>query len=184
MKKLILGLFVVSALFCGTAYAATKSLDSAQFEQPALITAVGQSADSQMVNVLFKRNNIPFTLSNMAKPEDLGSAKTLVLVVGGSSKGLGAAGIDAAQEEKRVKSLVNAAKAKGIKILAMHVGGESRRGELTDRYIPVSTANADYAIVVEDGDKDKAFAKAMDGKFFDYAKNISGVAPLIKKAFK
>jgi hypothetical protein len=159
-------------------------LASAIYDQPALITSVGQSADSQMVNVLFGRAKLNFKLSNNAQVGELAGVKTLVLVIGGSSKGLGAAGIDAAQEGVRVQALINKAKADGIKILAMHVGGESRRGDLTDRYIPMSTANADYAIIVKTGDADGAFAKAMDGKSMDYAAKIGDVGPLIQKAFK
>jgi hypothetical protein len=184
MKKTILAFFLLATMFCFTAKAAPKPLDAAVFEQPALITAVGQSADAQMTNVLFKRNNLRFTLSNMAKPDDLAGVKTLVLVIGGSSKGLGAAGINAEQEAKRTAALIDAAKAAGIRIMALHIGGESRRGDLTDRYIPLCTGPAEYAIIVESGDADKVFAKAMEGKFLDYAKNVGSVAPLIKKAFK
>lgn len=184
MKKNILTFLLSLTAFCLPAGAAPKALDAPLFEQPALITAVGQSADAQMANVLFKRNNIQFTLANVAAPENLDGVKTLVLVIGGSSKGLGAAGIDADQEAKRAATLIEAAKGAGIKVMALHIGGESRRGDLTDRYIPLCTAPAEYAIVVESGDADQIFAKAMNGKYLDYAKNVGSVAPLIKNAFK
>ena len=184
MKKIILAFFLLTTVFCFTAGAEPKSLAEPIFEQPALITAVGQSADAQMANVLFKRSNLEFTLSNVATTAELSGVKTLVLVIGGSSKGLGAAGINADQEAKRAEALIEAAKAAGIKIMALHIGGESRRGDLTDRYIQLCTAPAEYAVVVESGDADKIFAKAMDGKFLDYAKNVGAVAPLIKNAFK
>ena len=53
-------------------------------------------------------------------PDD---CKTLILAVGGSSKGLGAAGIDADQELARTDALISAAKEKGIIVLALHTGG-------------------------------------------------------------
>lgn len=184
MKKIFLSLFVVSALLLFAATAGAKSLEAPIFEQPALITAVGQSADAQLANILFKKAGVEYTLKALAKPGDLAGAKTLVLVIGGSSKGLGAAGINASEEAARAQSLIDAAKQQGIKILAMHIGGENRRGDLTDRYIGPSLANAEYAIVVKAGDKDGMFAKGMEGKYIDFADKINEVSPIVKKAFK
>lgn len=184
MKKILLSLLTVFALTVGAPAANAKGLESAMFEQPALITTVGQSADGRLADTLFKRAGLKYTHSALAKPEDLAGAKTLVLVIGGSSKGLGAAGINAADEEVRVKALVAEAKKKGVKIMAMHIGGENRRGDLTDRYIKPSLADAEYAVVVKSGDKDEVFAKAMEGKYLDYADKMVDIVPIAKKAFK
>lgn len=184
MKKSIVSLLVVFALSLTAGSAGAKSPDAALFEQPALITAAGQSADGKLADVLFKRAGVEHTLNPMAKPEDLTTFKTLVLVIGGSSKGLGAAGINATDEEARVTALTAEARKKGIKIMAMHIGGDNRRGDLTDRYIAPCLSDAEYAVVVKAGDKDGRFAKDMENKFFDYAEKIADVAPLVKKAFR
>lgn len=163
---------------------ATSGLQKAEFEQPMLITSVGQSADAQMVKALAERSGLKYTYKSMAKPESFGNAKTLVLVIGGSSKGMGAAGVNLAQEEQRGKKLVAAAKNKNLKIVVMHVGGEARLGELTSRFIPL-VSEANYAIVVKDGDKNKEFSKVAGSKIpIDFPATISDVAKYMKAAFK
>ena len=59
-------------------------------------------------------------------------AKTVLLVLGASSKGLGAAGISAQGEIDRTNLLIAEAKKQGIKIIGLHIGGKSRRGEMSD----------------------------------------------------
>ncbi len=164
--------------------AAASGLKSAEFEQPILLTSIGQSADAQMVKALVERNGLKCEYNVAAKADALANEKTLVLVIGGSSKGMGAAGVNQAQEEQRAKALIAKAKEKNIKIIAMHVGGSSRRGELTDRFIPLMS-EANYAIVVADGDTDKAFSKAVAGKMpIDFPANISDTGKYLKAAFK
>lgn len=123
-------------------------------EQPALLTSVGQSADVEMVKSMLDRVGVEFVSNNLATAEDIGDAKTLILAVGGSSKGLGAAGIDADAELDRVNALIDDAKEQGLSVVAAHIGGDARRGELSDRFIQPSFEKADYAIVVESGDSD------------------------------
>ena len=64
-----------------------------KFEQPVLITSAGQSADVTIAGMLFKKANVQAKALPLAKPGDLEGVKTLVVVAGFSSKGLGAAGI-------------------------------------------------------------------------------------------
>ncbi|MCW8925709.1 MAG: DUF6305 family protein, partial [Xanthomonadales bacterium] len=87
----------------------------------------------------------------------------LVTVVAGSSKGLGEAGIDKDAEVARMQAVAEAAKAKGMKILAMHIGGKGRRGTLTDIFIEAAVPMADKLIVVEGGDYDGLFSKLVEG---------------------
>ena len=84
----------------------------------------------------------------------MGSYKTLVLAIGGSSKGLGAAGVDENQELDRVKSVIAKAEEQGMTIIALHIGGSARRGTLSDKFIPEALAAADAAIIVSEGDSD------------------------------
>ncbi|MFH1176320.1 MAG: DUF6305 family protein, partial [Acidobacteriota bacterium] len=79
---------------------------------------------------------------------------------GASVKGLGAAGLDMAKEIARTRALLDAAHERQIKILAMHTGGESRRGKTTNDLINLVVPEADYVIVVASGNKDRVFQMA------------------------
>lgn len=127
-------------------------LTEAMFEGPILLTSVGQSADVNIVDTLLKKAGIEVRMSVSAVAADVEGYKTLVLAVGGSSKGLGAAGIDEKQELARVTAMIEAAKAQDVKILALHIGGQARRGVLSDMFLPDAFSAADAAIVVESGD--------------------------------
>lgn len=144
--------------------AAVEGLKEPIAEMPVLLTSVGQSADVEMVKVMMEKAEIAVTLKGLASGADVSEFKTLVLAVGGSSKGLGAAGIDADQEIARVKELIDAADQAGLTIVAVHIGGEARRGELSDKFIAPSFEKADYAIVVADGDKDGLMAGLASAK--------------------
>ena len=124
------------------------------FETPALITSAGQSADTDIIQTLCTRANISVDLDASVQPDGLAGYKTLIIAVGGSSKGLGAAGIDSEDEIARVQSVISAAQEQDIKIIAMHVGGAARRGDLSDEFLPDPLRAADAAVVVSSGDSD------------------------------
>lgn len=123
-------------------------------EAPIILTSVGQSADVNVVQTLLKKCEIECDLNATLKADDLSSYKTLVLAIGGSSKGLGAAGVDENQELDRVKSVIAKAEEQGMKIIALHIGGSARRGTLSDKFIPDALKAADAAIIVSEGDSD------------------------------
>ncbi len=157
----ILG-FLLAVLLCaglGTAAAQTQEAPGAPlFPAPFLITSAGQSADAEMVKVMMTRlKRSDFSLLNLAGPEDLEGVGTLIIAIGGSSKGLGAAGIDADQELERVGALITAAQEKGIGIIALHIGGIARRGDLSDRFIAPCVSAADACIVVAEANSDGLF---------------------------
>lgn len=130
------------------------ALTEGMFEGPIAMTSVGQSADVNVVETLFKKAGLEVYMNATMSGDSLTNHKTLVLAVGGSSKGLGAAGIDENQELERVTALIAAAKAKDMKIVALHIGGSARRGTLSDKFIPDSMGAADAAIIVSEGDGD------------------------------
>lgn len=123
------------------------------------LTSVGQSPDAMMVRVVMKRLGIESDYRPLMKAEELGDGKVLVVVVGGSSKGLGAAGIDKDDEVARAGALLEKARAAGRKILVMHVGGEGRRGTLSDLFIEAVAGFADSLIVVDGGNGDGIFTR-------------------------
>ena len=68
----------------------------------------------------------------------------------------------------------------------MHIGGENRRGELSDKFIGPSAGSADYIIVVEEGNKDGLFTNiASDNNIpMDVVTSIADAVEPLQKAFK
>jgi hypothetical protein len=128
------------------------------FATPGLLTSIGQSSDVAIVKVLLNTQlKLGLEYKPTAQPADLSGMKTLVVVLGYSAKGLGAAGLDMDKEIARARALMKTAKDLGVKILAMHTGGERRRGQTSDDLITIIVPDADYTIVVASGNKDKLF---------------------------
>lgn len=155
-------------------------------EPPIMLTSIGQSADFEIAKTLLDRLEIKYEHNIMAKAEDLSDIKTLVLAVGGSSKGLGAAGINPDDEMNRAEKLLAAAKEKGITIITLHTGGQSRRGELSDRFINAVVPSSDYIVVVSDGNKDGLFTRlAQENNIpLDIVDSIAQTVEPLRKAFK
>ncbi len=179
-------LFVVLFLAEATVLSA-QTLTTAFAEKPALLTSVGQSADFEMVKVLLTRAKIPFEADPLVKAKDVTSkTRTLLLVVGGSSKGLGAAGISVEAEVERAKALIKRAREAGMKIISVHVGGDGRRGTMSDIFIKLCVPASDFAIVVAEGDKDGLFSRlATEAKIaLVKVERISAVGSPLAAAFK
>jgi hypothetical protein len=163
-----------------------KEAASSLFEQPLLITSAGQTADYLLASVLAKRGELNFILSKTATPRDLENIKSLVLVLGVSMKGLGAAGLDMAKEKERVSLLVAEAQRKNIPLLCLHLGGEARRGQLSDALISAFLPKAKMVIVVKSGNKDKLFTRICEEHkipLVEVEKTVNTLEPL-KEAFK
>lgn len=153
---------------------------------PAILTSIGQSADVDIANTLCTKAGIEVTMNKNITGADLpDNCKTLILAVGGSSKGLGAAGIDADQELARTDALISAAKEKGIVVLALHTGGSARRGTLSDSFITPAFQGCDAAIVVSEGDSDGLMSGILSGNGTPaiYVDNTAGTLDALKTAF-
>jgi hypothetical protein len=173
-------------LLLGPAVAAPVEGTSAVFDQPLLLTSAGQSPDVQLAVVLAKRAGLEHTLAKMAEAKDLAGAKTLGVVVGASLKGLGAAGIDTAKEKERVRALLAEAAAKGIPVLFLHLGGDQRRGELTDAMVADTLPSAKLAVIVKSADKDGLFSRICKDKGIPLVavEKTADAAEVLKSAFK
>ena len=124
-----------------------------------VMTPFGQSPDAMMVKVVLKKLGVDARLEKLLEADGLQDETVLITVIAGSSKGLGEAGIDKDAEIERMKAVVETARAKGMKILVMHIGGKGRRGTLTDAFIVEAVPMADKLIVVEGGDYDGLFSQ-------------------------
>jgi len=156
------------------------------FEQPLLITSAGQNAEILMVSVLAKRAGLDSKLSKIATPKDLENMKTIVLVLGASSKGLGAAGLDLEKEKERVNLLIEEAQKKNVPLLCLHLGGEARRGPLSDGLISAFLPFAKMAIVAKSGNKDGFLTRICeehDIALVEVEKTADVLTPL-KESFK
>lgn len=187
MKK-----YLAMALACILITAVSAAPGSAQdqptglFEQPFLLTSAGQNADVQMAAVLAKRATLNYSLVKLAGAGDLQGMKTLVLVVGASLKGLGAAGLDMEKEKARIRSLVEAAGKAGIPILCLHLGGEARRGTQTDELITEIVPLSWLVIVVKSGNGDGIFTRLCQAKnipLIEVEKTLDALPPF-KNAFR
>lgn len=154
-------------------------------ETPALLTSVGQSADVNVVDTLMKKAEIECDLNATVTEDGLDGYKTLILAIGGSSKGLGAAGVDENQELDRVKKVIAKAQENGMTIIALHIGGSARRGTLSDKFIPDPLAAADAAIIVSEGDGDGVMKGILDsnGVAAAYVDNQVGAIEPLKVIF-
>lgn len=128
------------------------------FQQPILISSAGQSADVKLVNLLASREKLDATVLPGATSADLTNMKTLMIVPGFSSKGLGAAGISQEDEMTRVKTLVTAANKAEIPVLLVHIGGNARRRGQSDAFNELVANNAKQMIVVVQGNEDNFFS--------------------------
>jgi len=160
--------------------------ETSLFEQPLLITSAGQNAEVQLAAVLAKRAGLNYRLEKLATGVDLENMKTLGLVLGASMKGLGAAGLDIDKERERVRGLTAEAGKKGIPILCLHLGGESRRGQQTDDLMAEFLPLAKMAIVVKSGNADGFFTRICREKnipLVEVEKAADALEPL-RKAFR
>ena len=71
-----------------------------------------------MAETLLIRAGVECDVVGMAGPDDLAGHSCLVLVAGGSSKGLGGAGLDQAAETARVTAVIKKAQELGIPVIS------------------------------------------------------------------
>ena len=187
MKNGVFVSFIVFGLLVGILIIPGLGQETAGiFEQPLLITSAGQNAEVQIAAVLAKRAGLNYTLSKQATAADLENMKTLVLVLGASLKGLGAAGLDMGKERERVIALIAAAQKAQVPLLCLHLGGEVRRGQQTDDLIAEVLPLAKMVIVVKSGNGDRFFTKLCQPKnipLVEVEKTADVQIPL-QKAFK
>ena len=130
-----------------------------KFQGPVLVTSFGQSTDGSMIEQVMKRlKTVAYTYNPTATSADLGGVKTVVIAVGNSTKGLGAAGISQDQETARAKEFMAAVKKAGVKVICCHIGGATRRGALSDAFADMVLPLSSYILVKEDGNEDGKFS--------------------------
>ena len=136
----------------------TIGTKSVEFEAPVLVTSFGQSTDGSMIEQVMKRlKTVSYSYNPTATGADLDGVKTVVIAVGNSTKGLGAAGISQEQETARAKEFMAAVEKKGVKVILCHIGGATRRGSLSDAFADMVLPLSSYMVVKEDGNEASKF---------------------------
>jgi len=136
---------------------ALSETDIPKAKLPVLTTSAGQSPDVMTVNIVAEEAGIKYdycdvpTVEMMKDGVGLGGResgegfhveihsdlekfpegspyKTIIFAIGASLKGMGASGLTINTEESRLKSLIDYCKENNIFIIAVHVGGMSKRG--------------------------------------------------------
>lgn len=136
---------------------------AARFAPPAVITSAGQSSDILLAKQLFAKAGVAARVSEKLGADSLKGVKSLVLVVGGSSKGLGQAKGGTDKELARVAALLEKARAAHIPVLCLHIGGEARRGPLSDPFIKPVVGHCQQVLVLTGGNKDGLFTRLAQG---------------------
>lgn len=156
---------IIVAILCfGFLSSFSFAQDLPKGELPILITSSGQSPDAFIVKVLLDRAEIDSSYNGLVEADQIKDNKTLIIVMGASTKGLGAAGIDEKFELDRTKKILDEAEEQGILVLGIHIGGEGRRGPLSMQFIEVITPRMQGLIVTEEGNKDDYFTKLSEEK--------------------
>jgi len=153
------GLCFFILLSCTVSIFAAQAEISFTAETPVAMTAPGQSPEIAIVSLLARRMNFEIKKDNFLDVDGLEGIKTLIIILGGSGKGLGSAGVDIQSEIQRAERLIAACKEKNIKIFGMHLGGENRLGANSMVMIDLITPNCDFVLVRSDGNKDGIFTK-------------------------
>ena len=163
-RSLLLALFLCLLLVVST--------QAQTLEQPVLTTTCGQSPGALMARQLAMREGLQIVQDDLATADLLREKyeagegfKTLIITMGTSGKGLGAAGIDMDFEEKRIMALIAEAKRQGMVIIGVHIEGEERRVDAADeRSIEIVAPESDILIVRTDSNKDNFFTKLAEEK--------------------
>jgi hypothetical protein len=168
-------------------------------ELPVLITSCGQSNAPTTIKVVMQRLKLAFDIDPLAAPETLQAKakagapyKTLIITMGASLKGMGAAGIEIEDELNRAAALIAEARKQGLKVIGAHIEGLKRRaqgaaaGDTTDEQsIDAVAPNADILLVYKEGNSDGRFTAISQAKkipLIEFEKTID-LIPTLEKLF-
>ena len=98
----------------------------------------------------------PASINAELTTADVANGDTVIAVVGWTSKGI-PQHITQAGEKARAEAFAAKAEAGEIKLIIVHVGGESRRGESSDPIISAVVPSADLVLIEAYGNEDSKF---------------------------
>ena len=213
-----LGIIFCATIFC-LSFTILNAQEVPKTQYPVLTTSAGQSTDVETLNIIAEEAGIGYDYCDVPTVEILGDGvgmggresadtgfhvevntdletypngtpyKTIMFAIGASLKGMGASGLTIEDEEKRLKEVIDYCKANNIFIVAVHIGGVSKRGAPggdNERMIDAVVPFADYIIVAKDSNKDGRFTSIAKEKNIpltevEYA---LGVVDIMKQMFE
>ena len=135
------------------------TIDKSLYSQPVFVTSFGQSTDAAMLDTVMKRIGVDYVYNATANADAVKGYKTVIIAVGASTKGLGAAGISEAEETERAKAIMQVIEETGAEVVCCHIGGSARRGTLSDLFADMVMAKASWIVLKEDANFDYKFTK-------------------------
>lgn len=202
MKKDYQQLFILAIfLLLGCSLSVTSGqTQMPETKLPLLITSCGQSPGPVMLKVIFQKLKLDFELNPLATAQDLKAKKdggnpfkSLIIVMGASLKGMGAAGISIDDELARTDSLIEEAHRQGITVIGAHIEGIKRRaqgaspGDNSDELsIDAVAPKSDLLIINKEGNADNRFtfiAKEKKIPLLEVEKNLELLTEL-ERLFK
>ena len=208
---LLMGLLLIPYIH----HAADTAVPKAKL--PVLTTSAGQSPDVTTLNIIMEEAGIKYDYCDVPSADlvkagvglagkeskqgfhaeihsDLvkfpkGTAyQTVIFAIGASLKGMGASGLTVDDEVKRIKKIIELCKAQKIYIIAIHVGGASKRGAAgsdNEKMIDAVAPFADYLVAVTDSNKDGRFTNIAKKHNIPYTeiKYALGLVDIAKKIF-
>lgn len=179
MKRIqaIFSLFLIILFLATIAFSQKEAKAQApKAELPVQITSCGQSPGPVMLKVFFMKLKFDFKpkayeVNTLATAEDLitrkkegNPFKTLIIVMGASLKGMGAAGTSIDEEIARITKLMEEARHQNMTIIGAHIEGMKRRaqgatiGDNTDELsIDAVAPHSDILLIKKDGNADNRF---------------------------
>lgn len=185
---------------------------------PVLTTSAGQSTDVTTLNIVLDEAGIAYDYCDVPTPEMVADGvglggresgpgfhvevltdlvrfpkgtpyKAVIFAIGASLKGMGASGLTVDTEEARLRSLIDFCRQKKIFIMAVHIGGESKRGPAgsdNERMIDAVAPFADYLVVTKDSNKDGRFTKIAASKKIPLSEieYALGLVDIVKTVFQ
>lgn len=185
---------------------------------PVLTTSAGQSTDVTTLNIVLDEAGVTYDYCDVPTPEMVADGvglggresgpgfhvesttdpskypagtpyKAVVFAIGASLKGMGASGLTLDSEEARIRKVLDLCKQKKIFVMAVHIGGESKRGPAgsdNERMIDAVAPYADYLVVTKDSNKDGRFTKLAQSKKIPLAEieYALGLVDIVKQVFQ
>jgi hypothetical protein len=214
-KKTLLGL-AAAAVLAATFLVAGQAPPKVGL--PVLTTSAGQSTDVTTLNIVLDEAGVTYDYCDVPTPEMVADGvglggresgpgfhvesttdpskypagtpfKAVVFAIGASLKGMGASGLTLDSEEARIKKVLDLCKQKRIFVMAVHIGGESKRGPAgsdNERMIDAVAPYADYLVVTKDSNKDGRFTKLAQSKKIPLAEieYALGLVEIVKQVFQ
>ena len=215
IKRILIGLGAAAVLGLGLT-AAGQTVPKVGL--PILTTSAGQSTDVTTLNIVLEDAGVAYDYCDVPTAEMVAGGvglggresgpgfhvesttdkakyaggtpyKAVVFAIGASLKGMGASGLTLDSEEARLKKIIDYCKQKKIFIMAVHIGGESKRGPSgsdNERMIDAIAPYADYIVVTKDSNKDGRFTKIAQAKKIPMSEieYALGLVDIVKQVFQ